>query len=131
MLDLSGARAGAGSQEDGALGEDEGRVFDENRIGEVFQRREHGDARAGLFERQDIGGVFGRHPLEGRIATIIGAQAMHDGARRLAHDDRIEAIDGLSHAFSSFAGIFNRPAATICEQVAKVAANGRLPLTGC
>ncbi len=79
FLDAGGSTR---TQEDRAFGEDQRRIFDEDRIREGFERRKHGDLHARVLHRRDVGIVLGLHALIGRIATVIGTQAVDDGGRR-------------------------------------------------
>ncbi len=99
----------AGPEEDCRLGQDEGRILDEDGIRVPGERGKAVDRHPGRLEGGDIGAVLGEDPIEsGRFRA--GAQAVDDARRRLADDGPVEIEDPTRHSVQ-ISTLANRTAA--------------------
>jgi hypothetical protein len=94
---LAEARGGAGAQDDGAFGQAESCVLDEDTIGKGVEGGKFGHFGPGGSECGDIGGVVGLEQAQVRFAGVDVAEALSDGGSRGAGDGVGEAVGTGGH----------------------------------
>ena len=83
----------AGPEQDRRVAEHQRRIFDENRIRKLLERRQNGEVDAGRAQCGDIGAVLGDQRFKVGRGTGSGAQAVDDALAGCADDGGIEVED--------------------------------------
>ena len=85
-LSFTCSRGRTRPEDDGTTRQAERCIFDKNRVGECFQRRQHFDFQPSPLKNFDVRIVLSREPLDIRLAPVDRPQSVGDAQAGLAHN---------------------------------------------